>query len=177
MIAAGIGLLLGGAAFRIRGWSGFERITGRGAFTARLFWAVCMGLLALASWAGPVHAAAVGIGMFLGCLPPWWRSLSLEASAEDGPLLGQVVRHTARGMIWPGVAALLLLAASWVPWFGAAWGPALLLAASGLACTPAYFAGKWLRRRFPSWAPGHTETGEVLFGAAMGAAVAAGGLL
>lgn len=191
MIAAG--LLVGAVAFRVRGWSGFRRLTGRGAFTARLLWAICMGWLALAAWAGPVQAATIGVGMFLGCLPPWWRSLSLEASAADGPLLGQVVRHTARGMIWPGVAAVLLVVVSWalelvaawwpalggawVPSLDAAWGPALLLAASGLACTPAFVAGQWLRRLFPSWAPGHTETGEVLFGAAMGAAVAAGGAL
>jgi hypothetical protein len=193
MIEVAIGLLLGGAVFRLRGWRGFEQITGRGAFTARLVWATCMGLLAFASWAGPVQAATVGVGMFLGCLAPWWRSLSLASSEKDGPLLGQVVRHTARGILWPAPAAVLLVAVSWalelvVAWFpalggawvpslDAAWGPALLLLASGLACTPAYFAGKWLRRRFPARAPGHTESGEVLFGAAMGAATAAGSLL
>lgn len=164
-----LGAVLGALLFRLRGWDGLKRLTGRGAFTGRLIWATSMGLLAAGAGASWADAALIGTGLFLGCLAPWWRSLSLGANPADGPALWQYARHAARGLIWPLPAAALLGASSAASWwlFGGdplaldPWRPALILAASGLACVPAYQIGKWTG--------GGTAHGELVFGAAMGA--------
>lgn len=170
-----LGMILGGAAFRIRGWSGFGRITGRGATTARVFWGACMGLLAWASWAPGVVALALAAGLFLGALPGWYRSLSLGRAPQDRPALGAYLRHFLRGVAWTLPAGVLAGAMAW--WLGGSAWPAVLVGASGVLCVPAYEVGWRLRPMWDARSPGATEIGEALFGAAIGAAIGAGGLL
>lgn len=164
---------IGGAAFRLRGSAAFERITGRGAFTARAGWGAVMALVAWVCGAGWDVAALTGLGAFLGALPGWYRSLSLGLNQADGPVGAQYLRHFARGLFWPLPAAVLPGAylAAWAWWLGLPawsldlWLPFLVVAASGLACLPAYLVGKAVDRTRM------TEVGEVLFGGVMAAAV------
>jgi len=156
VIEALLGALLGGVGFRLRGSAWVSLVTGRGATTARILcWA--MPLAALAWVCGLVWWGAVllALGLWAGCLAPWWDSLDL--GRVDGALARDLAMHAARGVLWAAPAALALLIAGAGLW----WIP---LAAS-LACTPAYALG-WAV--VPARA---TEVGEVLFGAALGAAV------
>lgn len=204
-----LGAILGGIGFRLRGWSGFEEAVGRGGTTARIAcWAVPMGGLAWIAGHAPLASGLIALGLFLGCLPPWWRSITLGRSAADGGALGQYARHAGRGLLWTLPAAVLLavnaialpailgvsgwpalfhsdasivLAVDSIGWpsfqslggwpalFGSG-GPILL--AGGLACVPAYEIGWRVRPMGNLFRPGATEVGEVLFGAAMGVAVA-----
>lgn len=167
-----IGAVIGGLGFRLRGWEGFERLTGRGATTARIVcWALPMALLARVAGASWPDAYAIGAGLYLGALAPWWRSLSLGANPADGPPLAQYLRHAARGLLWTLPAAAAHGWSAAVGWWALGgdplaldvWRPALILAASGLACVPAYQIG--------AWTGGGTAHGELIFGAVMGAAV------
>lgn len=167
------GAVLGGTIFRLRGWRGFEEAVGRGATTARLVWGVIMGLFAWAAWATPPVAAALALGLFLGAMEGWKRSLSLGRYEADRPAFGAVMRHAARGIVFPMFAADLMLIAGW--WFGQNVDrQALLIAASGLVCVPAYEIGWRLRPMGDERWPGATEIGEILFGASMGASIGAG---
>ncbi len=174
-----IALLIGASGFRLRGDAAFQRWTGRGATTARLVcWALPMGGLAWVAGHPPVTAVLLGLGLFLGCLPPWWRSLTLGRNAADGGALGQYARHAARGLLWAAPAAALLAvdygAGAWLVGASiprailASGAPVLLL--GGLSCVPAYELG-WRLRPAGSVRPGATEVGEGIFGAAMAGAV------
>lgn len=157
------GAILGGGAFRLRGWSGFARLTGRGATTARLMWAIVMGAFAVAVGAAWPVASAVAVGLFLGSTLPWWQSITLGRDSRDGPAAWQYLRHAARGVLWTAPAAAMAAGAAIL--VGMPWHPWAWLALAGLACVPAYDAG-WRLRPVSA-----TEIGEVLFGAVIGAAV------
>jgi hypothetical protein len=150
--------LVGAAGFRLRGSAAFERITGRGATTARLVcWAVPVALVAWTSveaWAAAILAAA----LYLGAVPGWWRSLSLGRNPRDGAWLDAAARHTARGLVWAAPAAAV------VGGLGGAWWGVLL---AGAAVVAPYEAGWRL-------APDHAvEVGEAGFGAMLAAAIVA----
>jgi len=163
-LAVAGGALVGAMLFRLRGSSAFERWTGRGATTARIVWAAGMAGVAHLAGATWQEAAALGAGLFVGCIQPWWQSLSLGDNAADGATVGQYLRHGLRGLWWTLPAALAV--AAYASAIGLPeWRPAAILAAAGLACVPAYQIGKW------SWPGRATEVGEVLFGGAIGAAV------
>ena len=175
-----IALLIGASGFRLRGDAAFQRWTGSGATTARLVcWALPMGVLAWVAGHPLTTAALIGLGMFVGCLAPWWHSLTLGRSKADGGALGQYARHAARGMLWTAPAAALL-AVDWIagaavmdlsiPHAIASSG-ALVVLAGGLACVPAYELGWRLRPYGNLLRPGATEVGEAVFGAALAAAV------
>ena len=144
-----LGMLLGGAAFRLRGAAIFEQWTGRGATTARLMWGAVLALVAVCGGLWWPLAPAVVLAAWLGAIPGWWGSLRL-ADAH------QYAMHFARGIVWVLPLAVL---------FDVAGGLGGLVLLSGAACVPAYWIG-W--RAVPNRA---TEIGEALFGAAIGAAV------
>lgn len=144
------------AGFRVRGWSGFQRITGRGAWLARIVaWALPCGLLAWALHGGWYAGAAVAIGAWLGSLLGWWGSLDL--GRREGTWLRDFGLHTARGLLWTAPIALAAWASGGSLWW---------LLGAGLLCGAAYEAG-W--RLSPTKA---TEIGEVAFGFIIGAALA-----
>lgn len=156
MIAVLLGALLGGLGFRLRGWSGFERLTGRGATTARLAcWAIPMGAFAALAlpipWWGGV---LVALALWAGSVAPWWGSLDL--GRMDGDWIEEAALHALRGLVWvtPAMVAIALLSLPWWP-----------LLAAGALCLPVYELAWRLR---PALA---TEIGEVVFGAAIGAAL------
>lgn len=165
MLTILVAAIIGGIGFRLRGSAEFQQWTGRGATTARIVcWALPCGIMTavmldLAWW----WALAVGFAAWVGCLPPWWRTLTMGRNPQEGTYAAQAFRHAARGVLWGLPMAVVLGLA------GAAWLPMLL---ASLTCWPAYELGyrisatPWGRR----W--GGTEYGEALFGAAMGAAIA-----
>lgn len=175
-----IALLIGASGFRLRGDAAFQRWTGSGAPTARLVcWALPMGGLAWVAGHDAAAAGLIGLGLFLGCLSPWWHSLTLGRNPADGGELGQYARHAARGLLWAAPAAALLavdaIAGAAVMGLSvphailSSGAPALL--AGGLACVPAYELGWRLRPYGNLLRPGATEVGEAVFGAAMAAAL------
>jgi hypothetical protein len=145
-----------GAGFRLRGAALFERITGRGATTARIVcFATPAGLLAWATGFPWPYALAMGVAAWLGCLPPWWGSLDLGRHA--GGYARDFALHTLRGVVWVApMAAVAFLA-------GAAWWPLIL---AGLMCGAVYEAGYRVSERHG------TEIGEAAFGALIGAGLA-----
>jgi hypothetical protein len=148
---------IGAAGFWLRGAAVFQRWTGRGATTARLLaWALPMGALSAVhtDW---YNAAAIAVGLYLGTLLGWWRSLDL--GRVEGEWLRDFVLHTARGLLWTLPAALVCAAAS----FDIANAVPLIVA--GLLCGVLYEVG-W--RAYP---PRATEIGEATFGGAIGAAL------
>lgn len=147
-----LGAIVGGAAFWLRGSAVFAEWTGRGATTARLMWGAALALVAVLGGLWWLLAPAVVVAAWLGAIPGWWDSLRL-ADAR------QYALHFFRGLLWVFPLAAL---------FEVAGGSGALVLLSGLACVPAYWIG-W--RVMPSRA---TEIGEILFGAAIGAAVAMG---
>lgn len=160
MIEMLIGALIGGAGFRLRGWAGFAALTGRGATTARITcWAAPLGLFAALAlpmpWWGGV---LVALGLWAGSVAPWWGSLDL--GRMDGEWATEAALHALRGLVWvtPALVPLALL--------GLAWWPLLV---AGLLCLPIYECAWRLR---PALA---TEIGEVVFGAAIGAALGLSG--
>ena len=166
VIGAILGAILGAGGFWLRGAAVFARVTGRGATTARIVaWAAPLALLA---WlATPLQwwwCVALGVALWVGCLPGWWESIDL--GRNDGGWARDAALHTARGVLWGAPAAAVLALAG-----GAWWWPVL----AGLACVPAYEAGWRLRPVGDARRPAATEIGELLFGAALGAAVLAGG--
>lgn len=175
-----IALLIGASGFRLRGDAAFQRWTGSGATTARLVcWALPMGGLAWVAGHPLVTAVLIGLGLFLGCLPPWWRSLTLGRNPADGGKLGQYLRHAGRGLLWTVPAAVLLAldygAGAWflgvsIPHAIMSSGAHVLLL-GGLACVPAYELGWRVRPYGNLLRPGATEVGESIFGAALAAAV------
>ncbi len=150
-------IALGAAGFWLRGAAVFQRFTGRGATTARLFaWALPMGAASalVTDW---YNAAAVAVALYLGTLAGWWRSLDL--GRHEGEWLRDFVLHSARGLLWTLPAALVCAAAS------LSLTAAVPLIAAGLACGLIYELG-W--RVYP---PRATEIGETAFGAAIGGAL------
>jgi hypothetical protein len=140
--------LLAGAGRRLSGDSRFEKITGRGATTARLVClAVPLGLLALlrVEWCA---AACLGALVWAGATLPQ-RGQSLSGWVDAAYLL-------ARGI---GVGAVV---APLVWWLGGVWW---LPALSGVCAPLAY----WLGYRL--WPRRATEVGEVGSYAAFGAAL------
>lgn len=156
------GALIGAAGFWLRGAALFARATGRGATTARVVaWAVPLALLCWAATPLPgCWALALAVALWLGSLPGWWGSIDL--GRNDGWWARDAALHTARGVLWGAPAAVVLWLAG-----GAWWWPVL----AGLACAPAYEIGWRLRPVGDARRPAATEIGEILFGAAMGAAV------
>lgn len=165
LIEVAAGSLLGAATFWLRGSAKFMEWTGRGKTTADTFWAAVMAVLAF--WAGMqwYGAVAVGLGLWLGARPGWWQSLSLGRHAADGAEGLQYLRHAARGMVWVVGGAL----GAWLG--GASYVPLLV---AGAMCVPAYVAGYALREGDGSPYTNPTAVGEMLFGAAIGAAVVLG---
>jgi len=114
------GAIIGGAGFWLRGAAVFQRITGRGATTARVVaWAAPLALLCwvatpLAWW----WCVAIGAALWLGCLPGWWGSIDLGRNGGAGPR--DFALHTLRGVVWvvPVAAVLAAAGAAW-------WGPML----------------------------------------------------
>lgn len=159
------GALIGAGMFWLRGSAKFAEWVGRGKTTADLLWAISMGLVA--AWAGMkwYGAVAVCLGLWLGARPGWWQSLSLGRNAADGPEGLQYLRHATRGMLWVAGGAF----GAWLG--GASYVPLLI---AGLMCVPAYVAGYALREGDGSPYTNPTAVGEMLFGAAIGAAVVAG---
>lgn len=151
-----LGVIVGGALFRMRGAAIFERVTGRGKTTADAVWAAGLAALAMPGW---WQAAPLAFAFWLGGRAGWWRSLTLGRNPMDGPVWRQWALHTARGLLWTAPAAAL----AW--WMGASAWPLLL---AGLACAPAYEAG-WRLEGVARL--GGTEWGECFFGAAIGAAL------
>ena len=145
-----------GIGFRLRGAAIFERVTGRGATTARIVcFAIPAGLLAWGMGFGWPHALAMGFAAWLGCLPPWWGSLDL--GRQYGGFWQDFALHTLRGLVWTAPMALVV-------WHvGGAWWWLVL---AGLLCGVAYEAANRAR---PTRG---TETGEVVFGALIGAGLA-----
>lgn len=175
-----IALLVGAVGFRLRGDAAFQEWAGRGAPLARLVcWSVPMGVLAWVAGHEPLTAGLIGLGLFLGCLLPWWSSLTLGRNPADGSAPGQYLRHGVRGVFWTLPAAILVGAdAAGLPFFIGldAWAALLasgapILLASGLACVPAYELGWRLRPPGHPGPLGATEIGELAFGAAMAVAV------
>lgn len=159
-----LGALVGAAGFWLRGAAVFALWTGRGATTARIVaWAIPLALLCwvvtpLAWW----WCAALGVALWVGCLPGWWGSLDLGRDA--GAWWRDFALHSLRGVLWSAPAAGVLAMAS-----GAWWWPML----AGAACGAAYEAGWRLRPPGDPRTPNATEIGEVLFGGLLGAAVVA----
>lgn len=154
----GLGLalpLLGALLFRIRGgWLSLPSTT-----LGRLAWS-CGMALGVAGATLDAWALALAPALFVGCVLPWWGSLDL--GRNEGEAWRDALVMTARGVLWVLPAAGLV--AWWRGW------PAVGLVVAGLACAPAY-ALAW---RIPSNAPGFArgpELGEVIFGAAIGAAL------
>lgn len=149
MIEMLLGAIVGGAGFRIRGWSGFDKLTGRGATTARIVWGGVLALIALLGGLWWPLAPAVVLAGWLGCVPGWWGALEPKTPQ-------QYALHALRGFVWVLPLAIIFEAA------GALGGVVLL---SGAVCGPAYWLGRKVKPALG------TEIGEVLFGAAIGAAV------
>lgn len=163
MIAAAVILALA-VGFRLRGWGGFERITGRGATTARIVcWAIPCGLAWWALSGAPAWSAlAMGVAAWLGAIAPWWGSLDL--GRQYGGWGRDVLMHSARGVLW----TLPMAVVTW--WFEAPSWPWLL--AAGVLCGLIYEVGYRLADAARGRLGGGTEIGEVMFGAAIGAALA-----
>lgn len=181
--AAGLILaaLIGGAGFRLRGSQLFHRLTGRGATTARIVvWATPMALIGLDGQPDFWPMVLLVLAFWLGAVFPWFQSISLgrrrevklplplmvailvpdrfEAFYEENSWRRDAVMHALRGMLWVIPPALAM------GWLGHDWLPLML---AGLLCVPAYEIG-W--RVCPKRHA--VELGEVLFGAALGAATA-----
>lgn len=173
-------IVAGGAFFRLRGSAAFERWVGRGASTARIIaWAMPMALITLGGVGTGWNFALMVGAYWLGAIMPWFQSLSLGRVPEEKmqvlpsfaanwfPSLAAFLvedswrrdafMHSIRGLLWvlPPTIALVYTGGCW-------W--AMLLA--GLVCVPAYELGWRVSSRHG------TEVGEVLYGAAMGAAAA-----
>ncbi|MBR0653068.1 hypothetical protein GXW78_25655 [Roseomonas terrae] len=159
------GALIGAAGFWLRGAAVFARVTGRGATTARVVaWAVPLALLAWLVTPLPWGwSLALAAALWLGCLPGWWGSIDL--GRNEGGWSRDAALHTARGVLWGAPAAVVLWLAG-----GGWWWPLV----AGLTCAPAYEIGWRLRPAGDPRRPAATELGELLFGAALGAAVIAG---
>ena len=159
-----LGAIIGAAGFWLRGAAVFQRITGRGATTARIVaWAAPLALLCWAVTPLPWWwCVGVAIALWLGCLPGWWGSLDL--GRNGGSWVRDFALHTLRGVVWVAPAAAVLAAA------GAAWWWPLL---AGLACGVAYEIGWRLRPVGGARRPAATEIGELVFGAAVGSALLA----
>lgn len=170
----------GAALFRLRGSGSFWQATGRGATTARWLWA---GYLALCAWlvddgtehdwsAGvylsllepepwawsrpmPVLVLALATALWLGCVAGWWRSLGVRSAWE-------VAKHSARGVLWTGPAAMVLVLSG----LGSPW-PLLL---AGALCGPIYLAARlvwpWYAVPAGEWAFGGAVSAALLFGVA-----------
>lgn len=146
------------AGFRIRGWAGFERLTGRGTTTARIVaWAIPCAIAWLLLGGAPVEALAIAAAAWIGCLPGWWGSLDL--GRQEGTWLRDFALHSARGALWTMPMAVVV----W--WIGAEWWWLLI---AGAACGLIYEAGYWIAAR-TRWSG--TEWGEAMFGAMIGAAL------
>lgn len=161
-----VGALVGAFGFWLRGSSLFYALTGRGATTARLVaWAFPMGVVAWFGGIPTLLAAALFWAFWLGSVAPWWGSLDLGRG--EGAWRTDALAHLSRGVLWTLPAGVGLIAMGY-PEGG------LLVAASGLAALPAYELG-WTIRPPGTPAPGATEIGELLTGAAIGAAVGMAG--
>lgn len=163
VVAVIAGGVLGGASFWLRGSAYFEKWVGRGKTTADAVWAAILAALFYCV-ADPMwwQAAALGVALFVGGRPPWWKSLSMCRNPADGDCCWCLwLRHTARGILWTAPAALAagLMGFDWIA-----------LAVAGLLVGPAYEVG------WRAWPQRATEVGEVLFGAAIGVAVVLAGI-
>jgi hypothetical protein len=108
-------------------------------------------------WEMLIVALALWSGARLG-----WPS-SLDLGRNEGEWFDDLMAHTGRGVLWVLPAAIAVLVLDL--------GPAVFLMFAGSACGAAYEAA-W---RIPSAVPGlrqGPELGEVLFGSAIGAALA-----
>jgi len=151
-------LALGAVTFRLRGSQTFQAWTGRGATTARLMWATGVSFAAVPLAGIPlIVAPQLALALYVGALAPWWGSLDM--GRQHGSLWGDIGRHTLRGFIWTGPAALVL------PVSSAGDGTWLLLA--GGACGLIYALCWQLSDRYP------TESAECIFGAAIAGGIAA----
>ncbi len=155
-----LGAVIGAIGFRLRGDAIFQKITGRGATTARIVcWAIPMGLLSLSTvpwWA----SVWVTVGFFLGAVLGWYGSLDL-GRREGDPVKDRLIM-ASRGLVWTLPAALVV------------WqfdiGNAIALLIVGLACPLFYELGYRTPSKIPYLRQG-PEVGEVLFGAAIGLAL------
>lgn len=156
-----VGAIVGAAGFRLRGSKQWALWTGGGIGTARLFaWALPVALTAwlmlpLEWW----EALLLWVALWAGALTAWWGSLDL--GRMEGTWARDFGLHTLRGLVWvipPAVALLLAHEPIW-------WAPLI----AGACCGLVYEIGWQLQ---PRWA---IETGEVLFGGLVGAAVMAAG--
>lgn len=149
---------VGAILFRIRGG-----LFDLGSTTVgRLIWSVGMAMLvviASVDW----RAIALAPALFVGCVLPWWGSIDM--GRNEGSRALDALLQTARGVLWviPAVGVIL--------WIDGRLGAALV-AVSGLLCAPAYELGWRIPSRVRGFAQG-AELGEVFFGAAIGAGLAA----
>lgn len=140
------------ALFRLRGSSTWFEWTGRGATSIRLLWAF---VSAGAAWLVSGHlevltAALLGLGLWLGCILPWWGSLGVRDAWE-------VAKHSARGLVWVAPAAAALAGLQLGPFW-----PLLLV---GALCGPVYLANRL------AW-PGYAVQGaEWMWGGMIAAAL------
>ncbi len=152
------------AGFRIRGAAEFEQWWDRafpaaamlgGATTARIVaWAIPVGIFAGALHGGWHVGILAGVAAWIGCLPPWWRSLDL--GRREGAWLQDFALHTLRGFIWTAPVA----AVAW--WFGGEPAPLLI---AGALCGLIYEIGYRVRQS------GQTELAEAVFGFVVGLAL------
>jgi hypothetical protein len=146
--------------FRLRGAAVFQRVTGRGATTARI---VCFAIpCGLIGWGLglPWHwSLALGVAAWLGCLPPWWGSLDL--ARQYGEFREDFLLHTMRGVIWIWPMAVVLAHSGHLE-------GAYYLTWAGLLCGAVYEAGYRIREAHGA------ELGEAFFGFLIGAALVAG---
>lgn len=141
--------------FWLRGSALFERLTGRGATTARLVcWALPCGLAWWALGGNPLYAAGAAVAAWLGTLLGWWGSLDL--GRNEGTWLEDFLLHTARGVLWTAPMAAVALVQHEAWWW---------MLGVGALCGLLYELGYQLNE-----ARG-TEIGEFLFGAVIGAAM------
>lgn len=164
VLICAVAALFGAAAYRLRGSELWARYTGRGVGTARLMWAAMCSLACAAglpAWWLPLAVFAVHYGA--STLPQFG---SIDIGHRDGNALLDVALQSGRGLVaGAGVATAY--------WFaGEAWLPPLI---AGLAAGPLY-ALAWAKpvpidHLGKDDAP---ETGEILYGAAVGISLALG---
>lgn len=149
---------LGGILFRIRG--GLLRLPST--TLGRLVWSIGMSIIPVSitlDW----RLAILPVALFVGCVFPWWGSIDM--GRDKGSWLIDAALQTARGVLWVLPAACLLV---WTH----GWLAGGIVAATGLLCAPLYELGWRTRSKVRGFAQG-SEIGEVYFGAAIGAGLAA----
>ena len=158
------GAVAGATAYRIRGSEIFRRYTGRGVGTARIMWAAVCALVCAAGSPVLWLPAAVFVAHYAGSTLPQFGSIDL--GRREGSAAVDALKQSGRGL----AAGIPVAAAYWFA--GEAWLPPVL---AGAAAGPLY-ALAWLRP-IPVEHLGEgdpPETGELLYGAAVGLSLALG---